>query len=173
MKLRKWLRNRELKRLQKQKPKTYPGYDRCQRVAVFFTAGQPNDQQIKQFEKRLQTEGKEVFLLAYFPYKKKEQAASFEFPNYASNEVNWLSKPNSEDFNAWVGQEYDAFVDLNTSAEKSFAFVRSMINAKLCIGFEAEKQPWADVSLKLNPRKDFERAQEEILKYLKFINNAS
>lgn len=173
MKLRKWLRNKALQHLRRQRQDTYPGFEQCKKVALFFTVGQPADAKLLQLKARLEEEGTEVSLLCFFPYKKKEQAADFQFKNYAANEVNWLGKPSSPVFYEWVSHTYDAFIDLNTSPQKSFEFVRAMINAKLCIGFNAAKAPWADVSLKFDPQKDFERASDEIIKYLKFINKAS
>lgn len=174
MNLRKWFRKRELKRLEAKHPgpAEYPGFSKAQRVALFFTSGKPGNAEIERYQKTFEEEGKEVHLLAFFPYKKKEQAADFPWPNYARNELNWLGKPKSAGLQYFIKQEYDVYIDLNGGKEKSFAFVRAMINAKLCIGFGDDNQPWSDFCLKLDPVQESGKAREEILKYLKFINKS-
>ena len=165
-----WFRERQIRNLNLHGSTDYPGWDSTQRIAIYFEVLPNFEKDIEAWQKILESEGKEVELLAYQPIKRKNLDDSRQRPTICKDDRNWWSKPRGEDYSSFIQHNYEVFIDLSRGNEAVHEIVARSVNASLKVAFDPQKEAWADMLVKCEKSGLSESCRKEVLALLKFIN---
>lgn len=169
MNLRARIRNYQLTRYRKkqEQPNRYDGFDRLNSIALVFESG-PQDKLVLEFARSLRSFGKEVKLLGYIPKKRKDLLDIPAFTHFTEDEIGWTGKPNAEDVEKFLKEDYGAFISLNPTEDHPLEFVEIQVKADFKIGIK--RSPQFELVVGQSDETPWEELFHEIEYYLKFIN---
>ncbi len=157
-------------RAKKQGTSTYEGYRRLHKVFVFFEFGHPQQEQVYAFIHRLEQEGKQVVVLAYWPQKGKALPAHPKaIQLLGKSALNWYGRPPADIEKSLFGTRYDLYVDLCTASFPARAFVQAWLEAGFTTGIKNTEDYTFNLLIEAG-QEGLEAFFKELDYYLHFIN---
>lgn len=102
-------------------------------IGILFDATDPAEtQEVLQYKKQLQKQGKKVRLLAYINSRSKEIEASFPF--FLRSDLSWKSIPQHTAVEHFLTTSLDLLMVLTPTSNLAFEYISSLSDARLKMG---------------------------------------
>lgn len=168
------LRNYHLKKLRANLPKAAPyrGFDSFKTLGINFERSNSKNV-ILEYAKKMEGLGKEVVLLEYLPFTKKEiekKGIAVEGLWYCKSDLKFSGVPNNPNIEIYLNKNFDVHLDLNSNPEHPNDFISLKSNASLRAGSNNRKDLLLDLMLRISEKNNFEGLFKELDYYLNFIN---
>ncbi len=126
-----WFLNKELKDRRFERRRV--NFEKAQTIGILFDATEVDGRQVVlDYAERLRKQGKRVRLLGYF--SNQEKGASFSFPYFSRAQIDWALRPGGTEVKAFLDQEFDLFIFLNTSSTLYGDYIAHLCRAHLKAG---------------------------------------
>ncbi len=165
-----WYRKRQLAKLNLSTNSDYPGWDQVRKVGIYYELGPKSESNLRPWLDLLESEGKEVKVLAYQPVRRKNLDPKWDKPTLCKDDKNWWSMPKGEDFKHFSEQGFQLFIDFSQSEEPIHQMVALKTEAAFKLAFHSPKSAWADMVINCENGGFSQSCREEVLALLKFIN---
>jgi len=170
-----WFLKRAHKRVVRKKKLL--GYSQAQNIGILYDAtSEDNYRIITLLVKDLQQDMKKVKTLGFVSLKKMPDHAfpklTFEFCNAKSFSI--TQQPLTKNIKDFISNDYDILIDLTPSDFYQCKFLTAISGATMKVGRYVEKYIEVfDLMLQLDDNSSLKETSEQMLHYLKMINNGS
>ena len=160
------------KALKKRESKDVPPYSDSQKIGLIFTRteGQPVDDIVHEFQKRIEKDNKEVQALALTSEKSLADSASsfYAVPSFYAKEISWLGSIQSDDINHFIDQPFDFLFHLDTSSNHYIDMILAASHAKCRVGlWNNSREQFYDLMISpTNDNEDIESLIEHMYHYV-------
>ena len=151
----------------KRKPVNYCD---AKNIGILFDSSQPDQRLIiTYYANRLRSNEKKVKMLAFFNDKKPHN--NFPFKYFTKNELDWLSRPMSNDVQDFIEAKFDILINLNLKPNISFDYITALSKAHLRVGPLTNKTFCYDFMIDTKNKLDLRFFIKQIEFYLKSLHS--
>ena len=136
-------------------------------VGLFFHL--PDEKTALDFAERLGRDGKKVTLLAWQP-DEKAVPSDYPFPVFGPKEVDWYTRPKSEQVLQFMDQPFDLLFFLNTQSDRLSDFITVGSRASCKLGPLSEHPAAYDLMIDVAPGSELRIFIQQIMAILEKTN---
>lgn len=161
-KTKKWVKDNRIER-------STTSFKNSRTIGILFSVGDADKLEvIKKFIQDLETEGKEVKVLAYLPQKKENQEFLYDF--FTKKDINFWGNYRSNEVTKFTEHNFDYLFNIDFETNELINGVLAQSKAKCRVGFyKANSDRYYELMVTVK-EKSIEQLVEEMYKYTSMLN---
>jgi hypothetical protein len=145
-------------------------YDEVKKVGIVFSIdGRDKHEIIKSFIKQLETDGKDVQVLAFLPKKKENHEFLFDF--FTEKDLTFWGNITSDKVNSFVNQPFDYLFYIDEDSDILLQNILAMSKAKCRVGkFDESNEKFCEMMIKVPGKGQLKQLTSEMYRYTKILS---
>lgn len=150
-------------------PEKAVNLETAQTIGILFNATDLDQRKIVlDFVAKWSKQKKKFRLLGFFDSKLKDE--NFTFDHFNLNNINWLNIPNGEEIEAFLAEDFDLLIYLDTRSDIRMEYLSMLAVAPLKVGPPMEKLPAYDFMVEVSESAGLKQFIRQMENFLQKIN---
>ena len=151
-------------------PRQSMSYNKVHDVGIIFSIDSKEKHEIiKSFAKKLEEDGKNVFVLAFLPHKKENHEFLYDF--FTEKDISFWGKFNSEYVTKFANKSFDYLFYIDEESNLLLQSILAMSKAKCRIAkFDESNEKFCEMMVRVPGKGQLKKLTEEMYRYTKILS---